>query len=246
MRKLILFSILALMLSACTQVSRPETLLLVREGNVLFAKQSYQAAADKYVEALRYDPFQAETHLNLGLSFELLQQADKALQSYQQAEKLAQSPKVKFMALFNQAQLLGKAKKVDEALDLYQRSLEIMPSSKEVKTNIELLIQDQQGGKDGENKDQPQDQQQQQQKQQGDKKDQKDQKDKQDQGEQEKKEDKKQYEQSSKYQPRKFDSKELSESDVKKILGELKQQEQKIRAEFNRKESKEQPRDKDW
>ena len=33
---------------------------------------------------------------------------------------------------------------------------------------------------------------------------------------------------------------------VKKILEELKQQEQKIRAEYNRKGAKERPRDKDW
>jgi len=38
----------------------------------------------------------------------------------------------------------------------------------------------------------------------------------------------------------------LSPSDVNKILGELKQQEQRIRGEYNRKEAKEPPRGKDW
>jgi hypothetical protein len=33
---------------------------------------------------------------------------------------------------------------------------------------------------------------------------------------------------------------------VNKILGELKQQEQKIRAEFNKREVKEKPKEKDW
>ncbi|MGZ5280485.1 MAG: tetratricopeptide repeat protein, partial [Pseudobdellovibrionaceae bacterium] len=50
----------------------------------------------------------------------------------------------------------------------------------------------------------------------------------------------------NKPQPQKFKSGELTQGDVNKILGEIKQQEQKIRAEFNKKETKDEPRDKDW
>nr|WP_295901119.1 tetratricopeptide repeat protein [uncultured Bdellovibrio sp.] len=234
-----------LILSGCGP-GRPhlKTLELNREGNNAIKGQTYPVAMDKYIEALRYDPFVGQLHLNLGLSLEGLQQADKAVQSYKEAEKLAEKEKnfpLMFMARFNQAQLLGKAKKVDEALAMYQKALEIIPSSKEAKTNIELLTQAQQGGGDGQNQDQKNQQQGQQNQQQKpqDGKDQKD-KDKKD----EPKEGPKQ--QSPKYKPRPFQGKELSEGDVKKILGELKQQEEKIRAEYNRKEVKEQPRDKDW
>jgi hypothetical protein len=127
---------------------------------------------------------------------------------------------------------------------VYQKALEIIPSSNEVKTNIELLIQQQQGQSGGEGQqNQPQqgDQQQNQDQKNQEGKDQKDQKDQ----EQDQKEGK-QKQQSQKYKPRPFNGKELSEGDVKKILGELKQQEEKIRAEYNRKDVKEQPRDKDW
>ena len=48
-----------------------------------------------------------------------------------------------------------------------------------------------------------------------------------------------------KEQPRVFQSHELSEDDVRKILDEIQRQEQKIRAKEH-KESKERPRDKDW
>lgn len=245
--------------------SRPhlKTLKLVRDGNqqLIEAKGdtaiNYHTALDKYLEALSYDPFAESLHLNLGLSFEGLKQADKALQAYQEAENLAlkeKNFKLVFMARFNQAQLLGKSKKIDEALAVYQKALEIIPSSKEVKTNIELLTQGQQGGQDGQdNKQQNQqgDQNQEQKNQQGEKdqKDDKDQKDQQDQkdqkdGQGEDPKDKK-VQQSKQYMPREFKG-ELSEGDVKKILGELKQQEEKIRAEYNRKEVKERPRDKDW
>ena len=240
-RTKLLLVLFVLTLSACGP-GRPhvKTLELNREGNKFLQGQSYAAAMDKYLEALRFDPFASELHLNLGLSFEGLQQAEKAMQSYKTAETLAQQELnnyVLFMARFNQAQLLGKAKKIDEALALYQKALEVVPTSNETKTNIELLTQNQQGqGGGGESKDQKDQQNQNQ-----DQQDQKDQKD------QEKKEDQpKQVQQSPKYKPRPFQGKELSEMDVKKILGELKQQEEKIRAEYNRKEMKEQPRDKDW
>ncbi|WP_415061593.1 tetratricopeptide repeat protein [Bdellovibrio sp.] len=235
--------VLSLLLTSCGP-GRPHlrTLELNREGNKSLKAQNFGPAMDKYIEGLRYDPFAGALHLNLGLSLEGLQQAEKAIQSYKEAEALAvkaQDLPLVFMARFNQAQLLGKAKKIDEAIALYQKALEIIPSSVEAKTNIELLTQSQQGqgGKDNQQQQNQQgnQNQQQQQQDQSDKKDEKD-----------KKEEPKQVQQSPKYKPRPFQGKELSEGDVKKILGELKQQEEKIRAEYNRKEVKEQPRDKDW
>lgn len=248
-----------LTLTACGP-GRPDlrTLELNREGNKAVRAQTYPAAMDKYLQALSYDPFIGSLHLNLGLSFEGQQQADQALKSYKEAENLAlkeENIPVAFMARFNQAQLLGKAKQVDEAIALYQKALELKPDSLEAKTNIELLTAQQQGSGGGENQQQdPQsqgDKDQQKQQQGSGQQDQKDQKEQdpkdsdKDQKEKEKQEPQ-QLQQSPKYKPRPFNGKELSESDVKKILGELKQQEEKIRAEYNRKDVKEQPRDKDW
>ena len=234
------------------------TLELNREGNAALQGQTFPTATGKYLEALRYDPFAGPLHLNLGLSFEGQQQPDNAGQSYKEAEMLAEKTadaQLQYMAIFNQAQLLGKQKKVDEAIALYQKALDLVPTSQEAKNNIELLTQQQAGGgegKDQENKDD--------QKKDGkdskdskDQKDPKDPKDEKDQKDEKKPDDKDDKDKekpqepkaSPKYKPRPFDGKELSEHDVKKILGELKQQEEKIRAEYN-KSGKEQPRDKDW
>lgn len=269
MPRLIICSIILIFLVGCGEDNlHVKTLRLNYEGNRALKANSFQQGLDKYISALEHDPFRPELHLNLGLAFEMLQQAEKAQQSYKEAEHLAEQKRdlaMLFAARFNQAQLLGKAKKVDEAIALYQKCLELAPASKEVKTNIELLTQSQSGqGGSGQqqNKDQKdqkdqnknqQDQDNKDGKDKQDKKDQnkdgKDKKDDQDKGkDQDQKQDKqnKQYQGSAKYKPRPFDGKELSEGDVKKILGEIKQQESKIRAEFNRKEVKEQPRDKDW
>lgn len=197
------------------------------------------------VKGLEADSFNATHMLNMGLSLESLGRPDDAAKAYKAAQKYAQAPEEKFASFFNEAQLLGKAKRVDEALALYQQALTIQPDSKEAKTNIELLTQQQQGGGEGENKDQQQGgQQNQKQSGQGDSQgDQKqDQKDKESEGEQKEKK----YAENPKYVPRQFSGKELGESEVKKILGELKNQEQRIRAEYNRRDSKERARGKDW
>jgi tetratricopeptide (TPR) repeat protein len=260
MKTLQTLSLLALLSLAACGPGRPDlrTIELNREGNKALTAQTYPVAMDKYIQALTFDPFVGALHLNLGLSFEGQQQAEQAMRSYKEAENLAVKENnlpLVFMARFNQAQLLGKAKKIDEALAMYQKALEIVPTSIETKTNIELLTQGQ-GGQGGDQNQDQKDQgddkkdqkggQGQDQKDDKDKKDQKDQKDS-DKDDKDKKDDKpKQMQQSAKYKPRPFNGKDLSESDVKKILGELKQQEERIRAEYNKKDGKEQPRDKDW
>ncbi|MNJ96699.1 Tetratricopeptide repeat protein [compost metagenome] len=253
MKSLFILSCLCLGLTACNQGDlHPQTLKLNREGNELFKTQNPQGASEKYIEGLRFNPFQPELHLNLGLAFEYMQQPEKALQSYKKADELAIQEKngfVAFAARYNAAQLLGKAKKVDEALELYQKALDLVPTSKETKHNIELLTQQQQGQGGGEGQDQkdPQDGDKNQQQKPQDGKDQdKKEQDKDQDGKEQKEEKPKEMKQSQKYKPRPFKGEELSEGDVKKILGEIKQQEQRIRADFNRKETKEQPRDKDW
>jgi Ca-activated chloride channel family protein len=272
-----------------------QTLALNRKGNLLFLAQNFKGAFESYVTALQYDPFSAGLHLNIGLTYEAEQQSEKAISSYQNAFNYSQDGLIQFMALFNQAQLHGKAKKYEEALKAYQQALKLNPASKEVKTNIELLIQaqqqeqkqddknqdgdkkddkpndskdenkDSQDGKspkdgkkddkkDDKNKDPKDDKNKDQKKDEPKPEDKKDEKkpeekpsDKDNKDDKEKQQDQpKTPAKNEKYKPRPFDGKELSEADVKKILGEIKQQEQKIRSEFNRKDVKEQPRDKDW
>lgn len=215
-------------------------------------QQNYLGAQQNFIEGLSDSPFTGELHLNLGLTFEQNQNAEKALQSYSAAEKYAQNPETKFRALFNQAQLVAKSGDKPRALSLYQQALSIKPDSFETKANIELLTKDdqKQGGGGGQNN--------QDQKNNKDDKNSKDKKDDQNNKDQNKdpNKDKKDKDgkdkdkgppkQDPKPSPPKFKGEQLNEQDVKKIFGEIKQQEQKIRAEFQKTEVKERPRDKDW
>lgn len=227
-----------LLTGACSELSGPlNSSLENREGLQAFQAQNYGQAGEHFTQALVDQPLTPELHVNLGLSYEMKTQPEPAQQSYEVAEKIAQDPLPLFVARFNLGQLLGRAGKIDEALQWYQKALDIKPDSLETKTNIELLIQSQSQQGEGGDKSQPQNQGGQGQQKQEPQPDDKDSKEEQQQPQEK--------QSSPKYKPRPFEG-ELSEAEVKKILGEIRQQEQRIRADYNKKEVKERPRDKDW
>lgn len=242
------------------QIQEFESISYSKKANHSIKNSQGSQAFDESVKGLQADSFQVVHHINLGLSLEILGNSENAIKAYMNAKKLGKTEAEKYIAAFDIAQLYGKGKKIDEALEFYQEALKHNPSSKEAKTNIELLIQNQQGEnkKDQDQKDdkQDQDKKDQDKKGNGDPKDNKDSKDKgkpdKDKGKPDKENGKqqepkpKEYKQNSKYVPRQFKGKDLGEADVKKILGELKNQEQRIRAEYNQREAKERPNGKDW
>lgn len=227
----------------CEQVPDPRLFIENKRAHQQLEGQNYLDAKDHFAESLKFDPFLAETHANLGVTFLLSQDPDRALQLFKKSEELTKNPALKFLNFYNQGVVHGMQGRIDEAIQAYQKSLDIIPDSKEAKTNIELLLQgqkDKKGEGQGDSKDQdPSD------KDKG-KSDKESDKDK-DADDKSKKEKPKsgEYKASKKYQPREFKG-ELNPSDVNKILGEIKSQEQKIRSQYNKSDKKEQPRDKDW
>jgi len=211
-----------------------------RQGIKKLEDKSYFNAYQSFTKALENDPLNPELHLNLALTFETNEELEKAEQGYKSALKLLpENSQRRFEALYNLGEVLGKEKKIDEALKYYQAALEMAPDSKEIKTNIELLWQ---GGGQGQGQDQNQNQDQKgQNKQQNAGNDGQDQKQKKPQDGDEQKDQKEQ-----KKQPKPFSSQELTAQDVKKILDEIKNQEQAIRAQEYEREVKDAPRGKDW
>lgn len=188
-------------------------------------------AQARLVEALSSDSFSLESFMNLGLSFEFLSENEKAIKAYTQALNGSKNknPKIEFYAYYNLGRVFGKTKNIDKALEMYQAALKFAPESKEIKTNIELLIQKNKGkgkGK-GKSKDNKQD---------------KSDKDKQKKDGEPKDKPK----QPQKPKKKEFKSKNLKKKDMQKIMEEIRKQEQRIRAREFGKQRKEPPRDKDW
>ena len=161
-----------------------------------------------------------------------MKELDKAVSQYKLALKLApgdskREREVRFRSLFNTAAVLASQNKNDEALETYQRALELKPDSIETKTNMELLTQSGGGGGQGD----------------------KESKNPQDQGEGggegDKDKDKK-FSNKGNSQPQPYKGQDLSKQDVDRILDELKQQEESIRAKDQNEGRKDAPPDKDW
>lgn len=258
---LILPIFLAVVVSGCSGNKYPSINTLYKDylARQDIKKEKYEEALSKYYSLLEDDGERAATHSNIGIILNSIQKPDDSLKSLQHALRLAESQGDKemvFKVRYNLGVYYGALKKIPEALEHYQAALDIVPDSLEIKTNIELLMQQQQqqqkeqsgdgeqnqdkskSGQDQNKKDNPG----------NDKKDQKDEKDRKDQKDENKDQKDEQKKQSSpKYQPRPFKGDQLSEGDVKKILGELKNQEQKIRANFEKKEKgKSNKNEKDW
>jgi len=194
--------------------------------------------------ALADDPFLPVLRMNMALSMERSDEKERALKEYL---SILANPhledRLRFEVLFNAARLLGEEHKVPEALQLYQKALELEPESQEVKTNIELLLQEKQGG--GQGKDQQQDKKNKPQDEKDNKESQNQQDQKQDEKKQQGNQDQKQKPPQSQ-QPRPFKSQELTERDVKNILQELKRQEEKNRAKVLDGKTKDNPNGPDW
>jgi tetratricopeptide (TPR) repeat protein len=203
----------------------------IQENNQYKAYQSL-------VEAAAADSFDPAVRLNLGYVYLKNEEADKAAQEFSLAKQFAGDNKdLNFMANFNLGVALAAKGDIPGALAAYQEALEWEPGSKEVKTNIELLWNQQNGAKGGGKSDQKQ-KGSESDKSEGDKpNDQKN--DNQQTGGNENKE-------QPKPQPKPFESQELTPETVRKVLEELKAQEQRVRADHYSKGAKERPRDKDW
>ncbi len=199
------------------------------EGVKNFKNKRSVEAYDNFTQALGDMPFQAELHLNLGDAFSEHKEYDKAMQEFDTATRLTQSPPLKFAALYNAAEAASQKKEIDLALNYYQQALDLNPDSKEVKTNIELLLAGGQGGSGEQAQDQK-------------KKD-----DQSDGGQQQQKPKQNgQGQQQQKPKPKPYNSNDVSEQDVGRILEELKRQEEDIRAKMQREGAKDVPKAKDW
>ncbi len=251
MKQFTLFSLIVFAVFA----SHAQNIDLIYKNNKavrVFGVEKKMEAYEQFLETLILDPFEPTVQFNVGSALQALGEVEKSEKLYKQllkdvnshlANGLAEEEqqrwlKVKFALLYNLGVHYQTTQKIDEALESYQQALELIPDSKEIKTNIEMMFNSSGGGK-GEGKDKNKDQQ---------NKDGKGESDK-EQGEGDKQEEQ-QPSDGDRTNDRKkgteFDQTHLSNEDLKRIMDELKQQEQNVRAKVQRKGEKSAPKEKQW
>jgi Ca-activated chloride channel family protein len=208
-----------------------------------FKKELPVEALDGFSKSLANLPDRAEVHFNIATSFMALKEDEKALREYEVALRASSdlsntaNAELTYKIYFNRAQIFASQKKTAEALRSYQEALRIRPDSREVKTNIELLMMSGDGEGEGESGDQNKDQNNDQNK---------DSKQNQNQSQDKPKQEKPQSGPTPKPTPKPFKSEQLSQQDVSRILEELKRQEDQIRERMQREGGRDAPLEKDW
>ncbi|MFA7254870.1 MAG: VWA domain-containing protein [Candidatus Omnitrophota bacterium] len=160
----------------------------VKKGNEHFQGKRYQSALDAYRKVQVKKPDAPEVLYDLGTALYKVDAFQESAQDLEAASKTAQDPLLKARAFYNHGNVQYRLGNFEEAIDSYKKALELDPTDKDAKYNLEFLQkqknkmdkkdqeqkkQDQK--KDEQKKDQKKDKQDQQQKQGQDQKDQKDQ-----------------------------------------------------------------------
>lgn len=237
---LLLSMCLVLLAPALADASEFRGILRNNSGVKHFSEKRADLAMEEFTAALGDLPYSGAVHFNMGNAFLARRDLEKALSEYEQALRSAtgdsrEERETRFRALFNSAVVRTEMKDIEGALNLYQKALEIYPDSIETKTNMELLVQQMQGGGQGEREQNENDNQQ---------------NDQQEKNESEGQDNKEKQEpqkfENPRATPRPFKSPELSPEDAKRILDEMKRQEEQIRAKMQRERVKDRPPEKDW
>jgi len=196
----------------------------IEEGNKLYVEEKFDAANDKYRDALNEDPLSPVIHYNLGNVSYKKKNFEEALKSYEKslsAEDVLTQSKV----YYNEGNTLFRMGKLPESILAYKKALELNPDDIDAKYNLEYvraLLKD-----NAEKQPQQQQNQQQQQQQQQQDKNQEDQQDKQQQQEEQQK-DQQQQEQEQQSQTEPVDKKEMSKEEAERLLDALQDSEKEL------------------
>ncbi|MCB9073362.1 MAG: tetratricopeptide repeat protein [Bdellovibrionaceae bacterium] len=244
--------------------SRDLRLIYNNNGGVVNLRADKKTEAlDQFIGLTAEHPDDLWLQFNIASTLQVLAQEEKAVKIYQEIaeglkkqlpnyvarKELAEYQTLFFAVEYNLGVAYQFMGKIDEALAAYQNALAIMPESKEIKTNIELMFAGGQGkGKGKSNDKNQQDKQKGEGEGEGDSDQNDDQKNKDAQSQQQEQKDqqKNQGDKKDKKKQQGFDAKYMSPEDLKRIMEELKEQEQGIRAKMERKGKKSEPKDKEW
>ena len=213
---------------------------------VYFLKaKKFDKAKQMFLNTLAHKPNLFSVRLNLALVESLQDNVNGAINEYTIVGEKSNNHNNRFQAYFNSAILKYFKQDVDDSLSFYQKALKENSLSKEVKTNIELMMAQQQ------QKAKPKKEDNKNQKQQADQKnppeeDKNKESESQDsQEEQEKSSDQKNFEDTEMGEENKQDEKELSQKQIQFIFKELENREKNLKFRLN-KDSKQRQQGKTW
>jgi tetratricopeptide (TPR) repeat protein len=110
----------------------------VAEGNKLYRQGKFDAAANRYQDALLDDPGSSRIQFDMGNALYKRKDYQKALDAYQKAlgtDDVALQSQV----YYNMGNSLYRSQKLPEAISAYERALKLNPNDQDVKYNLEYV-----------------------------------------------------------------------------------------------------------
>lgn len=134
-------AVLCILIFAATtgQIWRDKVSRKNAEGNVLYQQKNYPGALDKYVEANDGKAHRQELAYNLANTFYQQKKYPEALRELEKAVARGDSP-LNEKIYFNRGNTFFQMGKYPEAIESYKKTLELAPSDKEAKHNLELAL----------------------------------------------------------------------------------------------------------
>jgi len=194
----------------------------VADGNKLYRQGKYDAAANRYRDALLDDPASPRIQFDMGNALYKKKDYQKALDAYQKAlgtdDLVLQS-----QVYYNMGNSLYRSQKLPEAISAYERALKLNPKDQDAKYNLEYVRNKLKQNAQPQNQQQNQNQQKQDQ--------QKQQQQKQDQQNQQKRDQQDQKQQAEQQQAGKKQEKrpEMSKEDAARLLDALKENQKDLK-----------------
>jgi Ca-activated chloride channel family protein len=136
-------------------------------GNRAYKENNYNAAEDKYRDALKKSENNVTANYNLGNVLYKKDKTEDAVKAYDDAISHAEDNTVKQKAYYNKGVAYQKAKKLPECITAYKNALILNPRDEDARQNLQRALKDQrqqQQQNPKQNKDQKKQQEQQQQK----------------------------------------------------------------------------------
>lgn len=113
---------------------------LLRQGNKEYKEQKYNNATESYTKALQQAPKEVRGYFNLGDTYFMMNQLDKAKEMYQQSATLSTNAEIKAKAFYNIGNANYKQEKWQESVNAYKQSLKYNPKDKDAKYNLMMAM----------------------------------------------------------------------------------------------------------
>jgi len=110
----------------------------VRQGNRLYKEQKYDAAKNKYQDALLEDPNSPLIQFNVGDVTYQTKDYQKAMESFHKTLNVKDAA-MQSMAYYNIGNALYRLNKLPESIQAYQEALKLNPDDEDAKYNLEYV-----------------------------------------------------------------------------------------------------------